>query len=134
MPRALRGASWISVITELRRSLGSSSPEARPRNFSYVPTVPKLVPSNVGDCTEVMSIRVMRASAVVVAANSAIGTSNERAPRRLLRSLRWVDRAADEAAQAIATLRNVMGCLLLGMKHPQGCAARQKARRQRSKS
>src|SRR2546425_8280148 len=49
MPAALRVASSISVITLLRGSLGSSSPVAVPRSFSYWPTLPKLRPPKAAD-------------------------------------------------------------------------------------
>src|SRR5207237_4202591 len=50
IPLALTGANWMSVITLLRESFGSSTPLAVPRSFSYWPTEPKLRPPNVGDC------------------------------------------------------------------------------------
>src|SRR2546430_16188936 len=49
MPAALRGASSMSVMTLLRGSLGSSSPVAVPRSFSYWPAVPKLAPPKAAD-------------------------------------------------------------------------------------
>src|SRR5436190_11608774 len=64
MPAALRGASSMSVMTLLRGSLGSSSPVAVPRSFSYWPTVPKERPPNAGDCERASHVTlVMRASA-----------------------------------------------------------------------
>src|SRR5207249_3692090 len=48
LPLALRGANSMSVMMALRGSDGSSSPKAVPRSFSYWPTVPKAVPTNVG--------------------------------------------------------------------------------------
>src|SRR5258708_7608690 len=53
----------MSTINRLRRSAGSTSPYARPTSFSYGPTSPNEVPSNVGDSTREISIRVMRACA-----------------------------------------------------------------------
>lgn len=63
MPMALRAAKPMSAIIAFRGSAGLTSPNARPTSFSYWPTSPNDVPSNVGDSTRVMSMRVMRASA-----------------------------------------------------------------------
>ena len=63
IPLALRGANAISTITALRGSWGSTSPNARPTSFSYWPTAPNDMPSNVGDSTRVITILVMSASA-----------------------------------------------------------------------
>src|SRR6266850_181798 len=49
MPRAFFGASLMSVISALRGSFGSSSPNARPASVSYWPAAPKDAPSNAGD-------------------------------------------------------------------------------------
>src|SRR6267143_1972550 len=49
MPAALRVASSMSVTCLLRGSLGSSSPVAVPRSFSYWPTLPKLRPPKAAD-------------------------------------------------------------------------------------
>ena len=68
LPRALRGASFRSVMTALRGSSGSSSPYAFPRSFSYGPTLPpgpNTRPSKTGDCdcAGSIAIRVMFAAA-----------------------------------------------------------------------
>ena len=42
----------------VRRSVGSSSPNARPAIVSYWPAAPNAAPSNAGDTTESMTMRV----------------------------------------------------------------------------
>src|SRR5215831_7298197 len=65
-PSGLRGAKPMSVMTALSGSSGSTSPKTSPTSFSYWPTLPKDLPSNVGDSTRVIEIRVTRASATAV--------------------------------------------------------------------
>ena len=62
MPRALRGANWMSVMIALAGSVGSTSPEARIVSFSYAPTVPNVIPPKVGDSSRTTWSWVMRAS------------------------------------------------------------------------
>ena len=63
MPLALRGANWMSVISALAASSGFTSPNARAVIFSYAPTLPKVIPPNVGDSRRMTWSDVMRASA-----------------------------------------------------------------------
>ena len=71
MPRALTGASPMSVITAFRRSAGSSSPKAAPRSFSYCPTEPKDSPPNVGDWDRAGSMTMLR-----IPEPAAVGLAN----------------------------------------------------------
>src|SRR3989442_11269443 len=71
MPRGLRGASSMSVITALRESFGSTSPNAVPSSISYCPTVPNEAPPKAGEVRAVMTSWVIRASAGSVMPESA---------------------------------------------------------------
>src|SRR5882762_5053356 len=62
MPRALRGASLMSVITSFSGSFGSTSPKATPLSVSYCPTAPNEAPPKA-TARELTWILVMRASA-----------------------------------------------------------------------
>src|SRR5437016_4861502 len=62
MPRELRGASLMSVITSFSGSSGSTSPKATPLSVSYCPTAPKEAPPKA-TARESIWILVMRASA-----------------------------------------------------------------------
>src|SRR3984893_12014975 len=68
IPRALRGASSISVITALRRSFGSISPMAVPLICSYGPAEPNERPAKIGVVCWEMTIFVTRASTEQIAA------------------------------------------------------------------
>src|SRR5262245_10306975 len=81
MPRALRGASSMSWMTAFWRSRGSTSPNARPTSLSYGPTVPNDAPPKVGDSTRVISMRVIRASAVPAPAPSTAAMHQTSEPR-----------------------------------------------------
>ena len=61
MPRALRGASRMSVISSLCRSKGLSSPLTVPRSCSYAPAAPSEAPPKSG-VVLVMLMLVTRAS------------------------------------------------------------------------
>src|SRR6266851_4786978 len=85
MPLALRGARSRSVITALRGSLGSISPNARPTSFSYGPTSPNDTPPNVGDSTRVIWIRVMLARASIATPNKSAKPTRA-AARRVIKA------------------------------------------------
>src|SRR5436309_2990631 len=80
MPRALRGASLMSVITSLRGSLGSTSPKATPLSVSYCPTVPNKAPPKA-TARELIWMLVMRASAGSPMPARAIGSKLTNAAR-----------------------------------------------------
>ncbi len=71
MPLALRGASWMSTITEFLASLGFTSPNPVPTIFSYCPTPAKTWPPNVGDSDLLLSM-----TNFVSLACAALGNSN----------------------------------------------------------
>jgi len=56
-------------MTALRGSFGSISPDAVPSSCSYWPTVPKDIPPNAGDVFAVITMFVIRASAVAAVPN-----------------------------------------------------------------
>jgi hypothetical protein len=68
----------MSVIAALRESFGSTSPNAFPTIFWYCPALPNMAPPNVGDCTLVTAIFVIRALA---------GTPQSRIPSNKTRNL-----------------------------------------------
>ena len=70
IPRELRGASLMSWITALSGSFGAISPDAVPSSCSYSPTLPQDVPPNAGDVFAVITMPVIRASAVGAALNN----------------------------------------------------------------
>src|SRR5581483_2081716 len=82
LPRALRGANAMSVMTALRELSGSSSPNARPTSFSYCPTSPNDVPPKVGDWT--LSIMIF---VIMVAAHCAGVCRTTAAPTRCAAAL-----------------------------------------------
>src|SRR5688572_3936904 len=61
LPLAFLVARRISVITRLRGSSGSSSPNARPASVSYWPALPKTLPSNAGETFLSMTMRLTSA-------------------------------------------------------------------------
>src|SRR4030095_1901475 len=63
MPRPLRGANWMSVMTAFSGSFGSTSPNATPVRVSYCPTLPNEAPPKAGDVFVLMTICVILASA-----------------------------------------------------------------------
>src|SRR5580765_4380774 len=85
LPLALRFAFFRSVISEFRKSCGSSSPKARPVIVSYCPALPKLgqtggVPvQNAGDTFESTTTLVTRASDGGAQANASAAASALRA-------------------------------------------------------
>jgi len=66
IPRELRGASLMSWITALSGSFGAIPPDAVPSSCSYSPTLPP----NAGDVFAVITMPVIRASAVGAAPNN----------------------------------------------------------------
>ena len=73
MPRALRGARLMSVMTSFKGSSGSTSPKATPRSVSYCPTLPNDVPAKAS-ARELIWIPVMRACAGWAMMARAIGS------------------------------------------------------------
>ncbi len=65
-------------MTRFRRSLGSSSPNARPAIVSYWPAAPYDAPPNAGDTTESMTTRVTWAFAEDAAISHAQATQGRR--------------------------------------------------------
>jgi hypothetical protein len=78
MPRALRGANWISWMMALRRSAGSTSPVIVPAYVSYWPAWPNDWPLYAGETLFVIVSLVTRASAAPVATSMHASAS----PRR----------------------------------------------------
>ena len=66
IPRELRGASLMSWITALSGSFGAIPPDAVPSSCSYWPALPP----NAGDISAVITMPVIRASAVGAAPNN----------------------------------------------------------------
>ena len=93
LPRALRGANWISVMMALCGSLGLISPNAVPTSFSYWPTLANVWLEYVGDSLVATTILVTRASAciaVTTAKASKAGSANRPRARPLLSDLMMV--------------------------------------------
>src|SRR5712691_1116506 len=110
MPAAFFGARAMSAMTAFLGSDGSTSPNARPTSFSYCPTVPNEVPSNVGDSMRVISIRVMRACARLGAARTSTTAKRiaSRTARRCVISLS--SRLQDLAARRTPAARACQLC------------------------
>src|SRR5437867_3852686 len=78
LPRAFRGARLRSVITALRGSSGSTSPNALPRSFSYCPTfpsAPKIRPSKAGDSDRARSMTMRVTCASAAGANTVVAAT-----------------------------------------------------------
>src|SRR5262245_28046898 len=83
MPRALRGASLMSVMTSFSGSFGSTSPKATPLSVSYCPTLPKDAPPKA-TARELIWILVIRASTGSPTLASVMGNTPIRSARMLL--------------------------------------------------
>src|SRR6266704_2765154 len=68
----------MSVISAFAGRLGSTSPNARAVIFSYAPTLPKVMPPNVGDSRRTTWSWVMRASATDTSESAITNTAAEK--------------------------------------------------------
>src|SRR5690242_10360833 len=112
IPRALRGASMMSLISALRRSVGSTSPYARPMIFSYCPTAPNRRPPNAV-CRDTISMRTIFAPASRAVASSSA------APIITVRTTRDAGRVTRDAGRRRTC--SIIGRLLhaVGDRHAQ---------------